>query len=573
MNPVIPEPAADAPIIDWAKPVTRALTALTDKRGAAARNERGAALPKLRPWEIHFFPAQTQEDEDFWGVYLPVGSLNVAGEEVTPTDSSGTGLVAAGAAYPGYYVIPVASGTSPSAFWLHVYTSEGTGGTSYRATVGASATANAGSGEETLTSIRLCSITSSGAIIQLIVGAIALGGGGDSGEGGECIRPWDIRYFDDEECWGVYLPSLDVDYGNHCAELNVSGTEVVPKDYDGRVLSAVDADEHPGYFIVPLGNDGEEGEEEGEVAAPTAFWLHVFVYKCYDPVLAEYLAGEDSDPDPVAVITPSGSAAIPDDALSSDFGYGTWELLTKIRVCDVDSEKNVIQYVAGEIDLTQDDIVGCDPFAVRWNALLQRWMVFLPDVENLVYFSDAPVEIEEIDGSGASGLAIYGGWYWFGFESAASAIYLVVTVTDATGTATAEISPEPGTAESGETVYNLLVATMETDQETGAKSVNQLITGAVALGGGGGGSTPIYPTVDDPSVAVQSISIVPLSGTVDQYDTNHRGAIKIVSGNLVIGDGTNGTTEGELYFDEEYATEYIDTVPISSVVVSNALTY
>lgn len=183
MNPVIPEPAANASIIDWAKPVTRALTALTDKRGAAARNERDRALPKLRPWEIHFFPAQTQEDEDFWGVYLPAGSLNIAGEELTPTDSSGTALVAAGAAYPGYYIIPVASGTSPSAFWLHVYTSEGTGGTSYRATVGASATANAGSGEETLTSIRICSIASSGATAQLIVGAIALGGG-DSGGGG-----------------------------------------------------------------------------------------------------------------------------------------------------------------------------------------------------------------------------------------------------------------------------------------------------------------------------------------------------------------------------------------------------
>lgn len=192
MNPVIPEPAANASIIDWAKPVTRALTALTDKRGAAARNERGGALPKLRPWEIHFFPAATQEDEDFWGVYLPAGSLNVAGEELTPTDSSGTALAAAGAAYPGYYVIPVASGTSPSAFWLHVYTSEGTGGTSYRATVGASDTANAGSGEETLTSIRLCSIASSGAITQLIVGAVTLGGGG--GASGSITYIKAIRY-------------------------------------------------------------------------------------------------------------------------------------------------------------------------------------------------------------------------------------------------------------------------------------------------------------------------------------------------------------------------------------------
>ena len=185
MSHIIPEPAADAPILDWAKPVTQALNELRDKRGAMARNARPGALPRLRPWEIHFFPAQTEEDEDIWGVYLPGGSLNIAGEELTPTDSSGTALVAAGAAYPGYYAIPVSSGTTPSAFWLHIYTSEGTGGTSYRATVGASDTASPGTSEETLTSIRLCSIASSGAITQLIVGAIVLGGGDSGGGGGE----------------------------------------------------------------------------------------------------------------------------------------------------------------------------------------------------------------------------------------------------------------------------------------------------------------------------------------------------------------------------------------------------
>lgn len=268
-----------------------------------------------------------------------------------------------------------------------------------------------------------------GGVKQYHVGAIVLGtgtgGGGGGGGGGECIRPWDIRYFEDVEVWGVYLPSLA--NGGDGAELNVSGTEIEPKDYGGDPL--VEVDGHPGYFEVPLvRNDGEEGEEEGEVMAPTAFWLHVFVYKCYDTALAEYLAENDLVPDPVAIITPEDSAAVPADA--PDYGYGTWEPLTKIRICGVDSENNVIQYVAGEIDLTRDDVVDCAPFAVRWNTVAQRWMVFLPDVENLVYFSDAPVEIEEIDGSVAEGLAIYGGWYWFGFSSAASAIYLVVTVTD-----------------------------------------------------------------------------------------------------------------------------------------------
>lgn len=198
MRSLPPEPSSgDKVTADFARELIRAIKErqlLDGPDYALARGPNGTVLKlkqsnqkqhpaRVRPWEIHFFPAQTQEDEDFWGVYLPAGSLNVAGEEVTPTDETGTALAAAGAAYPGYYVIPVASGTSPSAFWLHVYTSEGTGGTSYRATVGASDTASPGTSEETLTSIRLCSIASSGAITQLIVGAIALGGGGDSGGG------------------------------------------------------------------------------------------------------------------------------------------------------------------------------------------------------------------------------------------------------------------------------------------------------------------------------------------------------------------------------------------------------
>lgn len=198
MRSLPPEPSSgDKVTADFARELIRAIKErqlLDGPDYALARGPNGTVLKlkqsnqkqhpaRVRPWEIHFFPAQTQEDEDFWGVYLPAGSLNVAGEEVTPTDETGAALAAAGAAYPGYYVIPVASETSPSAFWLHVYTSEGTGGTSYRATVGASATANAGSGEETLTSIRLCSIASSGAITQLIVGAIALGGGGGGASG------------------------------------------------------------------------------------------------------------------------------------------------------------------------------------------------------------------------------------------------------------------------------------------------------------------------------------------------------------------------------------------------------
>jgi len=231
MSHIIPEPAADAPILDWAKPVTQALNELRDKRGAMARNARPGALPRLRPWEIHFFPAQTEEDEDIWGVYLPGGSLNIAGAEVTPTDSSGTALVAAGAAYPGYYAIPVSSETAPSAFWLHIYAaeeqSEGqSGGTEYSATLTDDPQASPSSGQETLTSIRLCSIASSGAITQLIVGAIVL-------------TPCDCGVDDEDP-----TPDEDDPYGPHtdpCEHDPISGNYGgVAADYDSTGSGGAD---------------------------------------------------------------------------------------------------------------------------------------------------------------------------------------------------------------------------------------------------------------------------------------------------------------------------------------------
>ena len=267
MRSLPPEPSSgDKVTADFARELIRAIKErqlLDGPDYALARGPNGTVLKlkqsnqkqhpaRVRPWEIHFFPAQTQEDEDFWGVYLPTGSLNVAGEEVTPTDDTDTALAAAGAAYPGYYVIPVASGTSPSAFWLHVYTSESTGGTSYRATVGASDTANARSGEETLTSIRLCSIASSGAITQLIVGAIALGGGGGGEGGGEYPTVED--------------PTIIVQ--------SVKMTPVDSSDphYDSSHVGSIEISR--GYLEI---GDGQDGTTEGEI------------YVENDPYLTQYI--------------------------------------------------------------------------------------------------------------------------------------------------------------------------------------------------------------------------------------------------------------------------------------------
>ena len=260
MNPGIPEPAADAPIIDWAKPVTRALTALSDKIGAAARNERGAALPKLRPWEVHYFP-DAADGDGAWGVYLPAGSLNVAGEEIVPADASGNALVALGAKWPGYYAVPT-SASQPDAVWLHVFTLDnaddsgtdagdsssgggtgGSGGSSVEsspgcvAVVGDAADIAAPEGCTLLTAIRICAIDTSGAITQLIVGAIALGG---SGSGGTDVT--------------VRNPS------NLVADIEEMPTDPSAEGYESG---------HEGDFKITFGNlkigDGQGGTTKGEI--------------------------------------------------------------------------------------------------------------------------------------------------------------------------------------------------------------------------------------------------------------------------------------------------------------------
>lgn len=61
MNNPIPEPLRGADVISWAQPVTRALNALGDKVGAAARNERDRRGSSPLPWSFY---CKIEEGED-----------------------------------------------------------------------------------------------------------------------------------------------------------------------------------------------------------------------------------------------------------------------------------------------------------------------------------------------------------------------------------------------------------------------------------------------------------------------------------------------------------------------------
>lgn len=125
------------------------------------------------------------------------------------------------------------------------------------------------------------------------------------------------------------------------------------------------------------------------------------------------------------------------------------------------------------------------PFAVRWSAKEDNWVIWLPDPAALVLVDDSAETITGI--TACQNLAA--GWYTVdGVSASSTAIYLVVTVTEASGTAPAsnevELTDSPGSASTGKKVYSLLAAEISTDQTTGAKSVKQGLTSSVTIGTG-----------------------------------------------------------------------------------------
>lgn len=124
------------------------------------------------------------------------------------------------------------------------------------------------------------------------------------------------------------------------------------------------------------------------------------------------------------------------------------------------------------------------PFAVRWSAseASGAWVMWLPDKTQCV--SVAGVYVTPTGITAADDLPA--GWYTIDNADAQStALYLVLTTDDSTGATTAEIDTAPGTTSTGETVTNILISSLESDSETGAKRVRQFVVGTLALTPGG----------------------------------------------------------------------------------------
>ena len=193
------------------------------------------------------------------------------------------------------------------------------------------------------------------------------------------------------------------------------------------------------------------------------------------------------------------------------------------------------------------------PYEVRWSASETSsgaWVIWLPDLAHLVSYGDTSISTI-IGVSAAQNLP--SGWYTVsGLASSSTAVYLVVAVTDATGVATAEIAPTTALPATGETVYNLVIANLATDSSTGAKSVKQLITSAVNLGGGGNAITIGTPKV----VEITTEWVGP-----SHADYNaHPHTLKVVRGNLTL---TNGVLTA---VEDSSLAQYIETTAISSII-------
>lgn len=121
------------------------------------------------------------------------------------------------------------------------------------------------------------------------------------------------------------------------------------------------------------------------------------------------------------------------------------------------------------------------PFTVRWsqseNGGEGAWVMWIPDDENLVSVAGEYVAIDNI----TAAQVLPEGWYALdSVESDSTEIWLNVHV-PGSGTATAEIDAEKATEETGEHVTSLLIAQIETDEETGKKTIKQFIDSAVVV--------------------------------------------------------------------------------------------
>ena len=209
--------------------------------------------------------------------------------------------------------------------------------------------------------------------------------------------------------------------------------------------------------------------------------------------------------------------------------------------------------------------VSFDGFAESWTVRWSQqqlngagsWVIWIPLTARMVWFEGAYVPITGL--TAATGLHTG----WFIVENVTSFVYLNITKDNASGDATAEISNASISAGEGETVYNIVVATIIVDA-AGVKRPKQALRSLVTIGGTGGGGGSV--SVGTPKTAATSIEYT------NGYDASHPYAIKLTRGYLAANantltidpqDGGTGTAAN--------LTQYSDTVPISSVVTADSL--
>lgn len=134
------------------------------------------------------------------------------------------------------------------------------------------------------------------------------------------------------------------------------------------------------------------------------------------------------------------------------------------------------------------------PFEVRWDGLINdgdgSWKIYLPGIESLCLVKE---DYEEITGVTAIQDADGNDTDWYTIDDISSSgeedVWLVVTVPDSgtTGTVSAELLSDEGQASTGEKVYNVHIAALETVAATSSTpaehNVRQYVDSAVIISG------------------------------------------------------------------------------------------
>lgn len=403
----------------------------------APKGKSSAARPL--PYEVRF-DGSLNDGDGGWKIYLPTAHLVCVDGNYTETADIGgiTAIEDVSGNPTGWYSLDDIE-LSADHVWLTIevddvaFASEQSEEDDAISVCIAEVEYEAGSGEGSAATIK---------VMQSVVGALILT------KDDEFPPPFTVRWAASEGqdgAWVVWLPYTASDSMPYL--VMIGGAYYTPSSY----LTAA-ANLPRGWYLTPNG------------AADGSLWLNVTVPQ-----------------------TDSGTptCALSDQQGSGGLGVHYYSVKIAAFATAANGAKRVWQFVDSFVKFPWNspshdggggggfdpDTEFLHPFEVRYYS--GEYIIWLPNPAKLLMYGNSYATIQGV----TAHATLPSGWYTMDSVSAqAQGVYLVVNITDSSGIVSATLDDQEANAQTGHTIYNILIAT------TSGSSVRQYVDSAVFLG-------------------------------------------------------------------------------------------